>query len=138
MSYLLDTSAIINIVQQEGKEAVAILRDQYTLDLAYYDCGNVIRTLVHRKGITRAEALQLAADIAGAWSLMRVVAFALDEMQAVLTMALDKDVAYYDAAFLYQAKKLNATLVTDDQPFQKRIPADIRWMDSSRLISSNE
>ncbi len=135
MSYLLDTSAIINIVQQKGKDAVAFLRGQYTLDLAYYECGNVIRTIFHRKGFSRAEALQLAADIAGAWSLMRVTTFALDEMQAVLIMALDEAVAYYDAAFLFQAKKMNAILVTDDQSFQKKIPADIKWIDSSRLMS---
>ncbi len=137
MTYLLDTSAILNIVQQKGKDAVALLRDQHTLDLAYYECGNVIRTLFHRKEVSRADALQLAKDIAGAWSLMHVATFALDEMQAVLTIALDKEIAYYDAAFLFQAKKLNAILVTDDQPFQKKIPAEITWMDSVQLISSS-
>ncbi len=136
MMCLLDTSAIINIVQQKGKDAVAILRNQHTLDLAYYECGNVIRTLFHRKGISRTDALQLAADIATTWSLMRVVAFTLDEMQAVLVLALDKEIAYYDAAFLFQAKKLNVIFVSDDLPLQKKIPADITWMDSSKLISS--
>jgi predicted nucleic acid-binding protein len=137
MTYVLDTSAIINIVQQKGKDSVPLLRSQHTLDLAYYESGNVIRTYFHRKRLSRVDCLQLASTISWAWSLMQVDVLVADEMQSVLTIALDNEIAFYDAAFMFQARKLKAILVTDDQAFQKKIPADIKWMDSSRVLDSD-
>jgi len=133
MSYLIDTSAIINIVQQKGGDAIALLRDQYTLDIAFYESGNAIRTLYHRNDLDRTEALELASDIAGVWMTMRVVSYSPLDMNAMLDMAMDLDIAFYDAAFLFQAKQLNIPIVTDDKPFQKKIPGTIKWIDSTEL-----
>jgi predicted nucleic acid-binding protein len=138
MSYLFDSSTIINIVQAKGGDAVGLLRGQHTLDLAFYESGNAIRTLFHRHILDRAEAMELASDITGAWKSMNVIMCTTADMDAILELAIDGGMAFYDAAFLHHAKQLHVPLVTDDGPFQKKIDSKAFWMDSEKVISIME
>jgi len=134
MKFLIDTSAVINIIQQRSEDALYFLQDQITLDLAFYEAGNVIRTMFHRGDLDRTDALNLGSDLADVWKLMNVVNYSSLDMNNILDLALDLDIAFYDAAFLVQSRELDIPFVTDDQPLQKKIPKSLSWMSSDEYI----
>src|SRR5271157_5354340 len=134
MSYLIDTSAIINIVQQKAEDAVDFLRDQITLDLAFYEAGNVLRTMHHRGDLDRPDTLGIGSDFADVWKLMNVVDYTSLDMNAILELSLDLDMAFYDAAFLVESRDLGIPFVTDDGPLQKKIQKNLKWISSAEFI----
>ncbi|HME53987.1 MAG TPA: type II toxin-antitoxin system VapC family toxin [Candidatus Lokiarchaeia archaeon] len=114
-------------------EVIFKTRDQYTLDLAFHEAGNAVRTLYNLKDLDRIEVFELASDMAGVWITMLVVKNSPLDINAILEMAIDLDIEFYDASFLFQAKKLDVVFITDDGPLQKKIPAAIKWIASTGL-----
>jgi len=67
--------------------------------------------------------------------LMNVVNYTSIDMNAILEMALDLDMAFYDAAFLVEARGLGIPFVTDDGSLQKKIPSSLKWMNSDEFTA---
>ncbi len=114
MIFLFDTSAIINLIQRKKKDAAVFLKGQYTSDLAYYETGNVIWKLYHRKLLSSGECKQLLADIGSIWEQMKIITFSPDYMTTIFQVALSQKLTFYDASNFFYRRQLGAILITDD------------------------
>nr|MDO8043460.1 type II toxin-antitoxin system VapC family toxin [Candidatus Baldrarchaeota archaeon] len=110
MSYLLDANAFLYLIRQRNIK----IKDQYILDLTIYETGNAIwKEHALFKSITLDEALKLMINIQNIVSKMKVIRIQKD-LDKILEIAFRKHLTFYDAAYLYFAKKYNLTLVTND------------------------
>ncbi|MDV3243555.1 MAG: type II toxin-antitoxin system VapC family toxin [Nitrososphaerales archaeon] len=112
MDYVFDTSAIFWAMEENLIER---LDGNYTLDLARYELGNALwkqRILLKKLGDGELERMvRLMSDVL---TLMRVLTVEGSE-GAVMKVATELGVSFYDAAFVYQAKAVGASLVTEDE-----------------------
>ncbi len=122
MIFLFDTSAIINLIQGKKKGAAEFLKGQYTSDLAYYETGNVIWKLHHRKLLTTGECKQLLADIRTIWEQMKIITYSPYHMTAIFEMALAQKLSFYDASYLFYRQQLGAILIADDEKLHNAAP----------------
>ena len=121
MSYLFDTSSIINIIKHLGKNAINFLRNNYVLDLTIYEIGNVIwKETVLLRYLTENEASTMYEDVL--WTInnyMNIIRPRSPEM--VLKLAMKIRLAYYDVVYVTTASEEDLTLVTDDKRLIKKI-----------------
>ncbi len=104
MIFFFDASAIISLIPRKKKNAAEFLKGQYTSDLVYYETGNVIWELHHRKLLTSGEYKQLLADIRTIWEQMKIITYSPDYMTAIFEMALSQKLTFYDASYLFYRK----------------------------------
>lgn len=110
MKYLYDSSAIINLVA--GKRAEKLLEDG-TLGLTFYEVGNAIWKQVYlKRSLTREEGEKALRTLVEVLAMMKEVP--VDDGQAVLGIAVEEGLTYYDASYVHAAVKNGLTLVTDD------------------------
>ena len=106
---LFDASAILNLVRRQRLETLVA---GCTLPLARYEVGNAVwrqvylrRTLTLAEGTTALEAVAAVMD--------RLPTRPIDG-SAVLALAVQTGLTYYDAAYLQAAIHGDGVLVTDD------------------------
>jgi predicted nucleic acid-binding protein len=107
IKYLFDSSAIFDLIKLGGK-ALDLLKNNYTISLAYYELGNI---LWKYKGKLDIEVIFKALSIT--LSFVNIIEVKLDK--EILEEAIKKNLTYYDSAYLVTAKRIGAKLVTLDQ-----------------------
>ncbi len=116
MKYLLDTSAIAIILSRYKEEAIDILKKCATIDLAFYELGNIIwkeYALFNR--VTLKEALSRASEAYNILKSMRVYSITKPiEYEEIMSMAVALKVTFYDSAFMTISKINSFSLVTQD------------------------
>ncbi|MEM2786551.1 MAG: type II toxin-antitoxin system VapC family toxin [Candidatus Nitrosotenuis sp.] len=116
---LYDASAFLNLLLNEGSNALSILSGQKVLDLTLYEIGNSIWRIQHlQKKITKEEACLLLDSCIQVISSMTVLDVDGLENQ-VKEIASDNEQSFYDSAYLAVAKKYGLELVTDDKKLLK-------------------
>ncbi|BDC17349.1 type II toxin-antitoxin system VapC family toxin [Acidianus sp. HS-5] len=111
MSFLFDSSSIFEAVRL-GRKALDVLKDNYTIDLAYYELGNIIW-----KYRSKADIYTLFKAINEILSFMNIINVKLDN--EILDEAIKRNLTYYDSAYLISAKRLKVKLVSQDQDLIK-------------------
>jgi len=110
MRYLFDSSSIINLC---ARRRVDELLEGGTLSLAFYEVGNAIwRQVYLKKSLTREEGGKALATLVEV--VRRMGEVSVEEGPAVLDIAVEEGVTYYDASYICAAVKNGLTLVTDD------------------------
>lgn len=111
MRNIYDSSAIINLC---AKKNLDWLLEGETLDLAVYEAGNAVWRQVHlRKTLTREEGEKALTVLTETINNMKTAA--IQDTTAVLNIAIEEGITFYDASYLHAAVKNNLTLVTDDE-----------------------
>jgi predicted nucleic acid-binding protein len=111
MKHLYDSSAIINLSAK--KRADKLLEDG-TLGLTFYEVGNAIWKQVYlKRSLTREEGEKALRTLVEVLAIMTEVP--VDDGQAVLGIAVEEGLTYYDASYVHAAVKNGLTLVTDDE-----------------------
>jgi predicted nucleic acid-binding protein len=119
VEYLLDASALYPLVLKLRDKLLDYLALMAVLDLTVYEVGNVIWK-ESRGGRVRAPKA-LATAFAEVLRGVKVVRVEDRAMADVLELALAEEITFYDAAYLYAARKLGLKLVTEDSDL-KRYP----------------
>jgi predicted nucleic acid-binding protein len=129
MSLLFDSSAIIDLC---GRKGVDKLLEGWTLNLAFYEIGNAMwkqvylyKTLTLDEGSTALEAL--------AEAVKRIRKIPVDDSLAILKIAVEEGLTYYDAAYLNAAIKNEKTLVTNDEKLYTVAKKHVKTMTSDEL-----
>jgi len=114
--HILDSSAIAVILRRLGKKAVEAIGEKTTLDLARYELGNIVwKECILKSLITPDEAMSRAEEIAKILAIMRVELVETGEdFMEVMRLSTELKITFYDASYLYMAKKNNLTLITED------------------------
>jgi len=115
MSYVFDTSSLMAVLLDEGSPDIDVLFDEHTVELTFYEAGNVLWKVTHLQERMDAEETQRLVDILEDLRLELVVHELSDlGMAAVLETGSECDLTFYDAAHLRCAETLDATFVTED------------------------
>jgi len=124
MSVLLDASALLNIVRSLGPDALNYIKGCYELAITPYEIGNAIwkeATLLGR--LTIDEALTLLNLISLIHRHLNIVN--PRNTVAVLKLAYELRITYYDASYVVAANELGLPLVTDDTKLRKRLESSM-------------
>lgn len=112
MSFLFDTNALLGIIRKRRDNILG----QYILDLTIYEIGNVIwKEVVLFKSLKNDEAKLLLEHLSNIIAKMNVIRISAADAAGILEISINKRITFYDAAYLYFAKKMNLILVTNDQ-----------------------
>jgi len=119
---ILDSSAIIGILQKFKGKAISILEDKFTLDLALYELGNVIwKECVLRNVFSPEDAIANIKKLAEIMSIMKIESLnTKEDVAEAMRLATKLKITFYDSSYLYAAKKLNLTLVTEDMELKSK------------------
>ena len=110
MSYLFDSSAIINLSSK--KKAEKLLKGA-TMSLAFYEVGNAIWKQVHLRGsLTKEEGSKALTALARLLKQMKEASVKYEA--AALIIAVEEGLTYYDASYIQAAIDNALILVTDD------------------------
>ncbi len=112
---IYDTSSIYRAV--ELGEFNKLLEGK-TLDLAPYELGNVVWKEVTRNKISESEGVKLIKFISRVISLMEILKIGIKG--EVLKVAVDNNLSYYDASYLYASISMKDVLVTEDKKLLDR------------------
>jgi predicted nucleic acid-binding protein len=120
MRYVLDSSALLNIVRTLGSRALPRIKGSYTLTLTLYEIGNALwkeATLLKR--ITFSESTYILNTVTQLPKFLHVVE--PRNVELTLNIAYKLRITYYDASYIVVAYELNADLVTDDYKLRRRV-----------------
>ncbi len=120
MNYILDASAVVEIIASLRREARDALSGEATLDLALYETGNALWKWIHLKKILNAEdSSRILGSLSEALSILSVIRAELDDLPKILELSIKAGITFYDASYLYIAKKFELTLVTSDEELRE-------------------
>jgi predicted nucleic acid-binding protein len=107
---ILDASSIYRAIEIDYLEK---LTRGKTIDLALYELGNVIWKEVVRKKISLDEGIKLLEFVSKTLSLMAILKIGI--RNEVLKVAVESNLGYYDASYLYASISQDEILVTEDE-----------------------
>ncbi len=130
MARVFDTSSLMSLCLDDDAPELSIVFDEHVLDLAFYEAGNVLwkaQTLQDR--LTAEEQSQLISIVSDLRE--EVVVQTLDDIgfEAVMDIASETELTFYDAAHLTCAIEVDGALITEDESL--RAVADDRITASS-------
>ncbi|MDE1850456.1 MAG: type II toxin-antitoxin system VapC family toxin [Candidatus Micrarchaeota archaeon] len=139
MKYVFDSSSIYYLI---GSRKASFLSQNYTCDLARYELGNILlkENRINKK-ISKPEQIILLGAIKQALNLMFFIDIRNNE-NGILQIANQYSLTFYDAAYVYVAKKIGATLVTEDKILSHKISrylktiscTDLSWFGSHKNL----
>ena len=117
MKRVLDSSAIALILKRLGGESIEVLEESVTTGLAAYELGNILwKEYALRRLIGLEEAVRRAEQIAKILEVIKLENIkSAEEFKEVIKLAAQLDLTFYDASYLYLAKKTGMPLVTEDK-----------------------
>ncbi len=134
MTYLFDANAILNIIKHEKTH---LLYEQYTLDLALYEIGNVVWKEVNLfHTITVEECEVLISSLQVILAKLKTFRIKPDLLKEIIDLASKEGLTFYDAAYLYFAIKNKLILVTDDNRLYKKAGKHVKVLRSSDLLKN--
>jgi len=133
IEYLLDASAIYPLLLSLGERFVDYADKFSILDLTIYEVGN---TLVKEFRRGRISNLRAAVELFNeVFNYVYTVRGEID-ISKVAELALSENLTFYDAAYLYTARKLGVKLVTENKDLL-RFPESISVQTLIKHLSSN-
>ncbi|MEM3571810.1 MAG: type II toxin-antitoxin system VapC family toxin [Candidatus Bathyarchaeia archaeon] len=133
MSFIFDTSSIFEVLI---KGNVKVLNDNYTLEIARYELGNILwrrKTLI--KDISDEEYIRLANLMKKILKLLNIINIECYEAE-ILKVAEEFETTFYDSSFVFIAKIKNTPLITDDENLRRRVKGYIKVMNIEELYNS--
>src|SRR5437867_4515694 len=134
MPYLLDASALLNIIISRGQKALDVVRGHFVLDLTSYEAGNTL---------WRLSVLQNKLTIEAVDSTLGVLTKLMEQTKemnvrnmdlvSIMNVARNERTTFYDSAYIAAAKDRKLTLVTDDGRLSKAASKYVEVRDSSEL-----
>ncbi|MCD6593047.1 type II toxin-antitoxin system VapC family toxin [Candidatus Bathyarchaeota archaeon] len=120
MRYLLDASALLNIVRRLGERSLKILKENYILTLTIYEVGNALwRETKLLKKLTTDEAEEIMKAVIALTKFMQIIE--PEDPTEILKTSNKIEATFYDTAYVVVALRRNLTLVTDDKKLVAKI-----------------
>jgi predicted nucleic acid-binding protein len=107
---IFDASSIYRAIEIKALDKIL---EGKTIDLTSYELGNVVWKAVIRDKISFDEGRKLIDFISEAISLMEIIKIRI--RNEVLKVAVESNLSYYDASYLYASVSLREILVTEDK-----------------------
>mgnify|MGYP000123676372 CR=1 FL=1 len=111
MKYLIDTSALYPLILTLRDKILLHTDILFALDLTIYEVGNALWR-EYRRG--RIKNLKTTVPLFQE-ALNSINTLKIDNIDEVLKIAIDKNITFYDASYIYVAEKTGLKLVTEDK-----------------------
>ncbi|MEM3550688.1 MAG: type II toxin-antitoxin system VapC family toxin [Candidatus Bathyarchaeia archaeon] len=140
MKYLLDASALLPLVTKRGRKLIfeASHEDLVTTDLALYEaCNSLWKLSTLLKSISLEDAIDVATTIKdlAIRGVIKPIKFTKLDFSNTLKIAHKEGLTFYDASYITNAGKAEATLVTEDEKLKKAASKFIKTITYSDLES---
>lgn len=118
MRLLFDSSSVYKIASEARVEK---LLNGYTCSLVRYELGNILITETRvRKTMSEFDQKRLLPAVMDSLKFVRFVALNGEEGK-IVDVAMRYGLSFYDASYVYAAKKTSAILVTEDGKLAKKV-----------------
>ena len=112
LRYLIDASALYTLLKRRRDVMVEIIDASAIIDLTKYEIGNALwvewrRGLIENPKRTMRGWMKLL-------SFIREIQLDKGELDEVENLALELSLPFYDASYIYIARRMGLTLLTDD------------------------
>lgn len=129
MNYLLDANAFLDLI----KRRKTLIKGQYILDLTMYEVSNAIwKEVVLFKTLTKDEAVTLMNEITNIVQKLNIIRIQ-DDLDKIMEIAIKERLTFYDAAYLYFAKKYQLILITNDKKLYNAAKDKIKVLRSDEI-----
>lgn len=133
MSYVFDSSSIFYALK---RRRVDVLAGNYTVSLARYELGNILwKEEVLHKRITSVELERLIGFLKRVLDKMKVLKIECCETE-VLNIARSLEISFYDASYVFYARKIGVPLITEDLKLIQRAKPLVDTLTLNDIIGS--
>jgi len=115
--YLLDTSALYPLIKTLKENLLDYTNIITVLDLTLYETGNTVWKEWKRGLIKNLDKVLLMIE--EVFKEINKVSIQAEDIKNITKIAVKNNITFYDAAYIYIAKKHNYTLVTEDKDLLK-------------------
>ncbi|HKW05698.1 MAG TPA: type II toxin-antitoxin system VapC family toxin [Nitrososphaerales archaeon] len=117
MSFLFDTSSLLLLIRSPHEERkIEAIRDSKVLDLTYYEIGNALwKESELLKILSRDELSKVVNAVVKCFENIESIKLLGKDLTDILDIARRERLSFYDSSFLYAAKKIGMTLVSEDE-----------------------
>jgi len=131
MSYVFDSSSIFKAMTENVVEAVA---GNCTLELARFELGTILWKKYAVEGRATGEELKrLAKLVKEILNLMEVVTISCHE-EEILGVAEGLRLTFYDASYVYCAKRNKLSLVTEDSDLMDKAKTQVKALKLDDIV----
>jgi len=125
---VFDSSSIYALLTK-GK--IELLGGNYTVFLAKFELGNIVwkEVLLHKR-ISREEGLRLLSFISKVLNTMNPEDVNCKETEEI---ALNYGITFYDASYVWLARKLDLPLVTEDNKLRKAVERELKVLSAKDI-----
>ena len=132
MSFVFDSSSIFYAIKENKVEHLVA---NHTVELTRYELSNVIwKDLVLHKRIRSKESNELIDLVKSVLGTMNVLKIDSHE-KSILDVAAMLTITFYDACYVFYAKEIEATLVTEDSSLTKRLGKYVTALRMGNILS---
>jgi|BEDMetMinimDraft_2_1075160.scaffolds.fasta_scaffold11633_1 Predicted nucleic acid-binding protein, contains PIN domain len=110
--YIVDASAFYSLIQSPNKYSELIINGA-VLDLTLYELGNVIWKEYKLKRIK--DNSKVIDNLTKLLSLMKIIRVNTIDLPEIEDLAIKIGLTFYDASYVYYAKKLGTKILTNDE-----------------------
>jgi len=121
MKYVIDTSALINIVLKFYKKDLnfinRLIEESIFPDLIFYEIGSYLRKYKEIRKVSNNEIKEMTELFNYIIGKAKIEEVRLN--YEILDLSIKENLSYYDAVYLYLVKKYNLILISDDKDLIK-------------------
>ncbi|MGP3667238.1 MAG: type II toxin-antitoxin system VapC family toxin [Candidatus Bathyarchaeota archaeon] len=131
MKFLFDASSILEALV---KGSVRVLNNNYTVEIARYELGNILwrrRTLIG--DVDDEEYIRLTNLLKTTLKLLNIINIECHETN-ILKIAKEFKITFYDSAYVFTAKTKNLLLVTEDEELKKRVGNYVKTISIGEIL----
>ncbi|MEM4639930.1 MAG: type II toxin-antitoxin system VapC family toxin [Thermofilum sp.] len=122
MKAIVDASSLLLMIKNVEEEALLDkLEGLATLDLAFYEIGNALWKQVVRGVASREEVERTALAIGKLLLVKGVIKVGWRDLgySAILNLAVDNGITFYDASYLAASIAFGVPLITEDEKLRR-------------------
>jgi predicted nucleic acid-binding protein len=117
MKYVIDTSALINIVLKFYKKDLnfisRLIEESVFPDLIFYEIGSYLRKYKEINKVSNNEIKEMTELFNYIIGKAKIEEVRLN--YEILDLSIKENLSYYDTVYLYLARKYNLILISDDR-----------------------
>lgn len=115
---MIDASSLFELFfLSSDQKILPILSNSFILDLTLYEIGSILNkgNDNHISGLDNEKVLALSSEFSKVLDAIERIHIDPEDLKEVLLLSLEKGLTFYDAAYIFQCRKLNLPLVTNDR-----------------------